>query len=185
MHTPLVGKPIWLKPENIGDGWQLLGKQRLGAAAASVRFDFPTAYKTLWLIAQAVKDGTAGAVHIQLNGAGGTAYDYQDLTGDSTTVNGARATGQAQIVLTTGETIDNDTAALFSALITKQQTGNSALLSSLGVYTHTTTPALNIEATAGVWVNTDALMSRLDVLASATNFAANSIFLLMGSKEEG
>jgi hypothetical protein len=163
------------------DPWDVIDSTTLGSAASSISFATGlSGYKLFRVTAYIVKDGTAGALQVRLNNDSGTNYAYQDLTGDSTTKDGARATGQTQFVLTTGETIDDATNGTFEIVIAKQTTGAAGILLSKGTYIHTTTPALNYESIAGIWSNAADLISRIDLISSSGNFAANTTVVLEG-----
>ena len=162
--------------------WNVIDSETLAAPAASISFTgIDTTYKMFRVTLYSIKDGTAGALQLRLNNDSGNNYAYQDITGDDTTVNGARATGQAQFVLTTGETMDDATAGTFEIVIGKTVAGSAAMLLSKGAYYHTTTPALNYESIAGIWSNTADLISRIDLIVSAGNFASGTVCVLEGA----
>jgi len=183
-NATIVGIEIEIDRRGAGGSvgaWDVIDSETLAAPASSISFTgIDTTYKMFRVTLYSIKDGTAGALQLRLNNDSGANYVYQDLTGDATTVNGARATAQAQFVLTTGETMDAATAGTFEIVIGKTVAGSAAMLLSKGTYYHTTTPALNYEATAGRWNNTADLISRIDLIASAGNFAAGTVCVLEG-----
>ena len=175
-------KMVFRRYATAGAAWTVIDSETLAAPASSISFTgIDTTYKMFRVTLYSIKDGTAGALQLRLNNDSGNNYIYQDLTGDSTTVNGARATAQAQFVLTTGETMDDATAGTFEIVIGKQLAGQRAMLLSKGAYYHTTTPALNYEAVSGRWSNTADLISRIDLIASAGNFDTGTVAVLEGA----
>jgi len=177
----VIGRPSGLAQDAIGNGWTLLGYKRLGTAAASITFPFPTGFKELWLICQIIK-ATSGTVGLTINADGGTDYDKQYLLGNSTGVTGARATGQTSIVLAGSQAIPDAGAGLYSIRVTKELAGAKALVSAgCAVFADLATDALVVSGDAGIWSNTADLMTSVTLTASAGNLAANSVFWLLGS----
>src|SRR3990167_3115669 len=178
-HTR-VGVPIRLDDEDMDYAFDNLGAVILTAAAASIRFDFPTDYKVLFLDMRLIKDGTVGAPDITLNGDTGANYDQQLLSGSSTTVAGARSTGRAELFAVDASfNIAANGALTAQCVIAKQQSGDEALgLMSAALNGNANDPA--VWFAAGIWNNTADLMSRLDITASATNFAAGTVAQLYG-----
>lgn len=185
-HVPRrrkVGLPIWLPQARIGNGWDPLGYSRLGAAASSVTFTFPTDYKTLWLVGQ-ILCSASNKPKVQLNGDTAGNYDFQVLTGNTTTVDGLRSVGDSGLEIS-DDFIAASGNALISVQITKQQTGDEALMSAgMAFFGDYATDAISIAHAACIWNNTSALMSRLDLLVSAGNMNANSVLWLLGQRGE-
>jgi len=158
----------------------LLSDETLAAPAASMTATVDTAYRMFRVTFFPVKDSTDGTLSLRLNADSGANYAYQDITADSTTVDGAGVTGAAAIVLDTDGLMDGSSAGLFTIEIKKPLTTTPARTTSQASYMQTTGPALNYEAISGAWANTADLIDEITVLASAGNFAIGSRLLVEG-----
>lgn len=157
---------------------EVIGSSVLAAAAASIRFDFPPVYRAVLVEAFIKRDANAGDVWLRLNGNTGSNYSYDYASANSGTVSAGRVTAQAQWLLNVYSTIDANSYQSFSALVTKTTAGANAQLVSVSTYNPAA--SMGLEITGGQWSNTADLMSRIDVLSSSNNFAANTSITLWG-----
>lgn len=181
---PLAAQPLWMPTDVLAAGpWEpVCAPVRLAAAASSVSFaSIPAAYVMFRLRCQIVNDANAKNVQARLNNDSAGNYSYQSFYCASTTPGSARSTSQTYIMVA-GEaaSLAASQNATLDITIAKPIAGAAALLFSSGGYTSSTVPVL--EDHAGIWSNTAALIDRIDILASSNNFAANSIFILEGSR---
>jgi len=160
--------------------WEVIDSTTLASAAASVSFtSIPTTYKMFRVTAYLIKDGSDGLVQLQINGDSGANYDRQYLRGDSTTVDGARTTGQTSI--NGNRNGESGLATTLEIVIAKQVAGSPAMvLWDQVMLDNAGTPAMNKFNIAGIWNNTADLISRIDLVASAGNFAAGTVVVLEG-----
>ena len=159
----------------------LLSDETLAAPAASMTATVDTAYRMFRVTFFPVKDATDGTLSLRLNADSGANYAYQDISADSTTVDGARVTGATAIVLDTDGLMDGSSAGLFTIEVEKPLTTTPARTTSQASYMQTTGPALNYEAISGEWANTADLIDEITVLASAGDFAIGSRMLIEGA----
>jgi hypothetical protein len=181
-----MGLPLAISPSKLSGGpWELVASSRLTAAASSV--DFPVidaAYKTFWVLAYVVKDGTGSAINMQFNGDGGTNYDNQRLNVSSTTITGSRETGRTSIDdLAAGTAIAANENGLFSVHVTKQQTGDEAM--ALSFASVKASAGISMGLVANTWKNTAALITAIKLNSTSGNMAADSIFIVLGNRGEG
>lgn len=162
-------------------GFTLIDDVVLESAASAINIPVDTAFRKFRVTVFVIKDGTDGAVQLRLNATAGTGYAYQDISADSTTVDGARVTGAAQIVLTTDGLMDGGSAGLFTIEIEKPLATTPARVTAQSSYLQATGPAINYEAIAGEWANTSDLISAINVLAGAANFAIGTRVLIEGA----
>jgi hypothetical protein len=141
-----------------------------------------TDYRMFRVTFYAVKDATDGTVSLRLNADSGANYAYQDITADSTTVDGARVTGATAIVLDTDGLVDGSSAALFTVEVNKPLTTTPARTTSTASYMQATGPAINYEAVVGEWANTADLIDEITVLASAGSFAIGTRCVIEGAQ---
>lgn len=160
--------------------WEEIETVTLGSAAASVSFTTGlTAYKFFRLTVFIKNDANAKTASIRLNNDGGTTYARQYLAAQSTTVLGARSTGQTSALLNVvGGDIDANSYLSASVLIAKP---SASVKGQLTIHSGYDPAALMTMELWGVeWNNTADLISRIDVIASSNNFAAGTSVLLEG-----
>ena len=173
--SPLTATP---KPRRKGGGlptaWTVIGSQTLESAAASVSFTgISTTYRMFRVTAYIVKDGNAGGVNVRLNNDDGGNYDRQRMIGGSTTVSANRATGQTSF---SDDSTAANTATTQTIQVAKQLAAAPAML--LRESTYLLGGDVAVQRAADVWDNTADLISRIDLIASAGNFAAGTVVVL-------
>jgi hypothetical protein len=162
-------------------GFSLIEDQVLGSAAASITFNTGlTDYTKFRLTLYVIKDGTGGDVGLQLNGDTGSNYAYERLSADSTSLVGARATGQTSIDLDPASAIQADNLGLFTVEIAKPLTSTPARTTSSAAFMGAG-PAIFFGAVVGEWNNAADLISSIAVLASAGDFAIGTRAVLEGA----
>lgn len=159
-------------------GWNLIDTQVLSTTAASVSFQgIPSWYRAFRLTIYVVNDTNAKNVQIRLNNDSGNNYTYQYVAGNGATVNGALTSSQAQFLLTLPTTIDASGFAKFDVSIAKPLAATPAFVS----WFSNVRAASTIASVGGSWNNTADLISRIDVIAGADNFAAGTTVMLEGA----
>lgn len=140
----------------------------LGSAAASITFntgltDYTKFRLTLYVIHVA---GSSGQIAMKFNSDSGTNYARQLLDADSTTVTGARATGQTECILVDGNMAPSGTA-LFTLEIEKPLTTTPARFTLSGsVFADLATDAVQYLSLVGEWNNTADLISAIAITIS-------------------
>ncbi len=117
------------------------------------------------------KGTTAGSITYIFNSDVGSNYAFQDLTGSSTALSGARVTGAAKIDLNTHEDQDNDTPGLYIVEIFKPLAGEKAHIQSRSAYVGASGVALMYERHAAEWDNTVDLINSIIILFEGGNGA--------------
>jgi len=178
---PLAAQPLWMPTDVLAAGpWEpVCAPVRLAAAASSVSFaSIPAAFVMFRLRAEIIKDGTTASPLLRFNNDSGANYSRQYVIGSSTSVSGARATGQTSISHAF-EAIGANEFATMDLIIAKPIAGAAALTVELYAVSQTN---LAMAGVAGIWSNTADLINRIDIISNGGDFAAGSIFILEGSK---
>lgn len=157
---------------------EVIGSSVLAAAAASVSFSFPSVYRAVLVEAHIIRDANAATTWIRANADSGNNYSYQYINASGVTVTRARATAQAQWVLDAVDTVDASARHQFSALVVKAAAAVRGQLLVASGYDPAAT--IKLELTGGEWNDTTSLLSRIDVLSSANNFASGTSIVLWG-----
>ena len=177
-NATIVGIEIEIDRQGAGGSagaWDVIDSETLAAPASSISFTgIDTTYKMFRVTAYVIKDATAGGVFMRLNNDSGANYDWQRLYG-SATVAGSRSTGQAQWETSYSYPLSAGDTLTITATIGKQLAGSPAMgiIESAGARTD-----IERASFAGIWSNTADLISRIDLIASAGNFAAGSVVVL-------
>lgn len=162
-------------------GWTEIESTTLGSAASSISFTTGLAdYKFFRLTAYIQNDANAKQVYVRFNNDSGSNYSYQNIRGTGTTVDGARATGQAQILPAPTSNLAASEQASYSLIIAKPAAGVKAQVVSRAGNNAGVGANVILELVGGEWNNTADAISRIDVLASSNNFAAGTSILLEG-----
>ena len=158
--------------------WTLIESQTLGSAASSVTFSSGlSSYKFFRLSGYVVNDTSAKTASLRLNGDSGANYARQSVSAISTTVAGARETGQPSIGLGYGNIAASGTASI-EAIISKPSASVKAQVVEGMGYEFSSGDATAVNA--GEWGNTPDSITSLSVIASVGSFAAGTSFLLEG-----
>ena len=162
----------------VGSGpWDVIASSTLGSPAASISFaSIASTYKLFRVTAYIIKDGSAGRALVRLNNDSGANYERQRLSGAATGVSAQRTTGETSWETTWSGLTSQP--ATFELVIGKQIAGAAAMgiLSSVGKESTT----LEYSSFACRWNNTADLINRIDIIASAGNFAAGTVVVLEG-----
>lgn len=174
-------KMVFRRYATAGAAWTVIDSETLAAPASSISFTgIDTTYKMFRITAYIVKDGTDGLVQLRMNNDSGANYDAQRLRGDSTTVDAARATGDTSI--NCNRNGESGLSQTLEIVVAKQVAGSPAMvLWDQVMLDNAGTPAMNKFNIAGRWNNTADLISRIDLIASAGNFAAGTVVVLEGA----
>lgn len=158
--------------------WTLIESQTLGSAASSVTFSSGlSSYKFFRLSGYVVNDTSAKTASLRLNGDSGANYARQSVSAISTTVAGARETGQPSIGLGYGS-IAASGAATIAAIIAKPSSATKAQVVEEMGYEFSSGVALVLNG--GEWNDTSNLISSIALAPSAGSFATGTSFLLEG-----
>ena len=155
--------------------WQRIGYSVLGSPAASISISVPTPYDFYRVTAYIVNDANAKDVYVRFNADSGANYSYQTIDANSTTIAGARATGQAQVSATITDLAANGEAS-FVAIVAKPASGVKAQM--VGFAGQNASPSLTLDGAE--WDNTADEVTSVALVASSNSFAAGSSFLLEG-----
>jgi hypothetical protein len=156
--------------------WEHIDTQVLSGTAASVSFpSLSTDYKVFRLTADIFTTASL-AVWIRLNNDSGGNYDYHSVAAGA---GGATTNAAAQLVIigAAGAASRNHV----SAVIAKQVAADQATGHAVGTYL-TGAFAMTLTDTTLGWRNTADLISRIDLVASTSTFAANTRVTLEGMK---
>lgn len=161
------------RPVSDPSAWKVINSVTLGSAASSVSFTgIDTTYRMFRVTAYVVKDGTGGFVNLRLNNDSGRNYDYQQLSGDSTSISAARGTGQAQMSFPWN--VQANTQSFVEFTIGKQL----ATAAAMGLGSQTVTGNIIMTKNAFRWNNTADLINRIDLISGTGNFAAGTVVVL-------
>lgn len=156
---------------------EVIGSSVLAAAAASVSFQFPDVYRAVAFEVFIKKDATNGSIQARLNNDSGANYSYQYIYASGASVGGARSTGQTLTYLGIDSPGSNGRWAC-SGLVVK--TTAAAKAQMLTIASEGLAAAIVVSQIGTEWNNTTNLLSRLDIIQSAGNFAANTSITLWG-----
>ena len=159
-------------------GFVLLSDETLAAPAASMTATVDTAYRMFRVTFFGIKDGSAGALLLRLNGDSGANYIIQGLLADSTTLTGDRRTAQTSIYAPYS-TLTANNPAMFLYEIEKPLTTTPARVTFSSAVL---LPSLSVGSQSAEWANTADLIDEITVLASSGNFAIGSRMLIEGAK---
>ena len=161
--------------------WEEIASTTLGSAAASVSFTTGlSGYAFYRLTIYIVNDANAKQVYLRLNNDSGVNYSYQNIRGTGSTIDGAQATGQTQLLLAPTNNLAASIHASYGVLISKPAAGVKAQVVSRAGNNAGVGANVILELVGGEWNNTADAISRIDVLASANNFEAGTSILLEG-----
>ena len=161
--------------------FETIGKTVLSVAAAAITFSgIDTSNRMFRISLYAVNDGSAANVQLRINNDSGGSYDLQTLSGSAASVVALRQTALTQIGLNILVPAAANEHVTSEIVIAKQQAGNEALIVARTVFV-IAGALLRTEDLGAIWNNTAALISRLDLLKSAGNFAADTVALLEGN----
>ena len=151
-------------------GWLHIDTQVLSGTAASVSFASIAAdYVQFRLTFYIENDANAKQYYLRFNNDATGTYDY---TG---------AAAQTQMLLNIVGNIAASESAFGTLHISKPAAGLEALVWGESVIlTTATTPS--VEHTSGTWQNVAALISRIDIIANANNFASGTRMVLEGNR---
>lgn len=157
--------------------WEHLDTQVLTGTAASISFQsIDESYRMFRITIHSVQT-TVFALHLRLNNDSGANYDYATETsgGASAVTNGA-----TQIVLcTTTATLAEGPVG--TILISKPAAGIVANVTGVFAF-GTAADTVNTQQSVGRWRNAAALISRIDLLTSASTFAVSTRVVLEGCR---
>lgn len=161
--------------------WSQIGRQVLGSPAASVSFaSISTGYNEFLLKGWAQADvNAAKTMTMRFNNDSTNVYAYNTLTSISSVIAGAQSTAQSSGLI--GDYNDNTVTSFSYFQIRIQNTTASMFkqyFSEIYYYNGASTKYIS-----GQWYNASpAEINRIDLLASANNFATGSVFDLWGTK---
>jgi hypothetical protein len=170
----LIGTPAPVPAEL----WDLLDSEVLAGGAAAVTFTGLAAEGNAYRVTGFIlRDANAGSAQIILNNDTAGNYAEQRLEGDGASLNASRTSPATYLVQT--ESIAANESARLSVLVSKPATGvagQGLLQSGQG-----DAGSINLNANAGAWTNAAALITRIDVVSSANQFAANTSVMVEGA----
>lgn len=159
-------------------GFVLVEDRVLDSVAASITFNAGlTDYTKFRLTLYVIKDGSAGRADLRFNGDSGSNYATQRVSGEGSTVTGARLTGQAQL-RATYLSIGANSPALATVEISKPLSSTPARAVSQDSVFNTN---VLYTAVVGEWDNTADLISSITIFASSGNFAVGTRAVLEGA----
>jgi hypothetical protein len=156
----------------------LLSDETLAAPAASMTATVDTAYRMFRVTFYGIKDGSAGALRLRLNGDSGTNYIIQGLLADSTTLTGGRTSATQTSIYAPNSTLTANNPAMFLYEIEKPLTTTPARVTFSSAVL---LPNLALGSQSAEWANTADLIDEITVSASTTNFAIGSRMLIEGA----
>ena len=161
--------------------WEHIDTQELPSTASSISFPgIDTGFKRFRLFFSPAATASL-LVHLRLNNDSGSNYEYQSFYAASTTLAAARSTGQAQVVLDPNLNVFSGRTGLYVVHIVKQANTQAAQIHAQVQETiGANQPTLAF--TGGTWLNTSDAISRIDLIASTSTFAASSVATLEGSR---
>lgn len=164
----------------------LIERQLLGAGAATVTFTaIPATFSNLLLLIDARGDQAANTINanIQFNNDSGANYDLQYILGNAATPSAAELLAQVSLNICSVPAANAGANLSSSAQILipnyARTTFQKTLMSQWNRKIGTATTNLLSVYLVGFWRSTAAI-SEIDILASAGNFIANSLFELYG-----
>lgn len=156
--------------------WELIEQIDLAAPASSIVLDEGLdGYAFYRLTVYVANDANSKSVFLRFNNDSGANYAQQYVLAASTTVSGARVTGQSQLALQGATLAASEEASLVALIAKPSATQPAQVVLQSGV---NASPALALAG--GEWDNVADLISRIDVLASSNNLAAGTSLMLEG-----
>ena len=155
----------------------LLSDETLAAPAASMTATVDTAYRMFRVTFFGIKDGSAGALLLRLNGDSGANYALEYIRANDTTVSAERLTGETQLAVIIAFTAN--ATGIVTIEIEKPLATTPARCTSSAAIISTN---IRYEADSGEWTNIVDLIDEITVLASAGNFAIGTRMLIEGAK---
>ena len=154
----------------------------LGSAAASITFSDLGGYTKFRLTLYFIQDaGVSGEPpRFRFNGDTGTNYARQGTSASSTTVAGARVTGQTSIDPAYSSSPVASTQGLITLEISKPLTTTPARVTAAASFMGAG-PAIVYNASSAEWNNTADLISSIAVYRASNEFAANTRAVLEGA----
>jgi len=152
----------------------------LAAAAASVSFTFPPVYRAVQVEAFIKNDANCNKrCYLRINNDSGANYSHQAIEAYGSGVSAIRTTADSKIIIDTEfNGIGANARASLSFLVTKTTAASKAQM--VAISGDDDPASIVLVLVGGQWNNTTDLMSRIDVLPSANNFAANTAITLWG-----
>lgn len=160
-------------------GWEHIDTQILSGAAAAVTFSgLSAAYRAFLMVGHIEKDATGGAIVFRINNDAGANYEY---VRDGVTSGGLAANSvmNAANTVSPSATVAAGESGQFEALFSKPLAAQEGVF-QCAVTQLEAAAGPGGEDLAGTWENVADLISRLDVIAGATNFAADTRVTLWG-----
>ncbi len=184
LMLPLTAQPLSMPTNVLAAGpWEIVcAPVRLSSTAASVSFaTIPPQYLMFRLRCQIVNDANTKSVQVRLNNDSSANYAYQVLYSASSTVTIGRSSNQTKIIVAgEGAVLAASQFATIDITIARTIDTKGAVLIANASYN--TLPVVEHHAAMHNYAAGGALINRIDILASSNNFAANSIFVLEGSR---
>jgi hypothetical protein len=161
------------KRATAASAWTVIDSETLAAPASSISFTgIDTTYKMFRVTAYLIQDGSAGRPLLRLNNDSGTNYDWQRVSASDTTVSASRVTGDTSIDI--GGDSNANQVMTHTITIAKQLAGSPAMV----VGDRYNDAGIWLRHHGARWNNTADLISRIDLIASAGNFAAGTVVVL-------
>ena len=159
--------------------WTEIETQTLTTTAASVVFSTGlSGYKFFRLTVYIVNDASDKNILLRFNNDSGGNYSYQRISAGSTTVDGARSTGATFINLTSATLVASQDLSC-SILVAKPSASVKAQAIAQVGY-QGSGDVIRLVLDGGEWDNTSDALTRIDIIASANNFAAGTSLMLEG-----
>lgn len=162
---------------------EFIARTQLTGTAASVSFATGLAgFTKFFLVVSIVNDANIKGAKIVLNNDSGANYSHERMGVNDMSITAARSTGDTSLLLFSSFSIAASSVSLTTVQLSKPVAGEVARL------THMTALDANgngicLTPMASEWTNTADLINRIDITASANNFAAGTRILLYGSKD--
>lgn len=161
---------------------EFIARTQLTGAAASVSFATGlSGFTKFFVVCYIVNDADVSGKRIRLrfNNDSGANYADQGIVALNASIFGQRETAQTQILLNPQTALTQSQTFLSVCEISKPVAGEVARVTFRTGYNNT----IVLEAGAGEWTNTAALINRIDILPDANNFDVGTRILLYGSKD--
>lgn len=160
----------------VGVWWEEIGRTTLGTAGNTITINPITAKKYLRIIISYVASGGAVGAQLRFNNDSGNNYARRNSTnGASDNTN----TGQA-VLMNTSTVANGSVGYVYMDVLNIQSSEKTAIISVNVVGTSGAGTAPSRDETYSKWVNTSNQITRVDVLASANNFAIGSEVVVLG-----
>lgn len=175
-NTSVTAPKIDFGGSGVGIWWEEIGRTTLGIAGSTITINPFTAKKYLRIVISYVSSGGAVGAQLRFNNDSGNNYARRNSTNGATD----NTNTAANVLMNTSTAANGSPSFIFIDVLNISASEKLATISVNTVGTSGSGTAPTRDETYAKWVNTSAQITRVDVLASANNFASGSEVVILG-----